>query len=290
MGAAAWLSAAPPNAPHDRAFWLTLAQKKFDLPPGETAFNLLVEMNDLVGSTDPALRDDVAYGAAASWIYRQRLLTPAQQKQVVEMWTRNLSSGIGERGTDSVFKRSFSALNLSVAAALDNTAPFLSQAEFETLLARALEYLEREQDTRGYDPLKGWIHTPAHTADLLKFLARNAKLARDAQGKVLAAVSGKCAAMGHTFAWGEDERLAQVVRSIAGRDDFDAAAFESWLAAFPVQRKQFWANAPTIDPEGFPAVQNVTAVLRATFVALSLDTDLTPAAAAARQRVLEALK
>lgn len=286
--ATAWL-AVPLDPTHDRSFWLALAQNQFELPAGENAFDLLVEMNELLGSTDPVLRDEVAYGAAARWMYRARLLTPAQQKQIVEIWVRNLSIGIGERGTDSVFRRSFSALNLSIAAALDNEAPFLSHAEFESLLGRSLEYLAAERDRRGYDPVKGWMHAPAHTADLLKFLARNPRLARESQARMLDAIAGTCADVGHTFAWGEEARLAQVVRSLVRRADFDARAFESWLALVPPQRQRVWAMAPAIDPELFTALQNLTGVLRAAFVALSLDPDLTPGATQARQRLLDVL-
>jgi hypothetical protein len=287
--ATAWLTAAPPSPGHDRAFWLSLAQNKFEVPANENAFDLLVETNELLASTDPVLRDEVAYGAAARWIYQARLLNPAQQKQIVDMWMRNLSQGIGERGTDSVFRRSFSALNLSIIAALDVEAPFLSQQEFDALLAGALDYLARERDTRGYDPAKGWIHTPAHTADLLKFLARNPRLSRRSQAAVLKGISAKCFDVGQTYAWGEDGRLAQVVRAIVRRSDLDPVAFESWLAVFPPERERLWAKAPSIDTALFPGVQNITAVLRATFVALSQDGDLTPAARDARQRILDVL-
>jgi uncharacterized protein DUF2785 len=41
------------------------------------------------------------------------------------------------------------------------------------LLAAALAYLRDERDTRGFDPAKGWIHSTAHTADLVAALARN---------------------------------------------------------------------------------------------------------------------
>ena len=37
----------------------------------------------------------------------------------------------------------------------------------------ALAYLAAELDLRGIEPRVGWIHATAHTADLLKFLARN---------------------------------------------------------------------------------------------------------------------
>lgn len=280
---------APVGDVRDRAFWLAIAEQKYAVPAGETPADLLAEMNDLVGSTDPALRDEVAYGAAVRWMYRQRLLTPEQVKSIVRMWTANLSAGLGEDGTDTVFRRSFSALNLSVAAALDNEAPFLTPAEHELLLSAALDYLARERDTRGYDRTKGWIHTPAHTADLLKFLARSPKLPADGQRRLLAAVSDKCAAVGHAFVWGEDERLAEVVRSIVRRPDLDVTGFEAWVAQFPAAHQTLWAKAPAIDPDAFPAVQNVKALLRAAFAALSADEDLSPAAVGVRQQILRAL-
>ena len=280
-------SAAPPQ--RDRAFWLAIVKTGYAVPSGETAFGLLKEMNALLASTDPVLRDDVAYGAAERWIVRQKLLTPDEQRAIMKLWTDNLASGLGESGTDSVFRRSFSALNLSLMAAVDNARPFMSNEDFDGLLARALDYLARERDVRGYDATKGWIHTPAHTADLLKFLARSSKLATAVQAQLLRAISDKCGAVGQTFAWGEDERLAQVVRSIVRRPDLDAAAFDAWISEAEQAHKQLWVKAPSIDPAKFPHVQNLKGVLRAAFTALAADSDLPPASAQARDRLLRAV-
>ena len=274
---------------HDRAFWLAIVQNKYEVPAGEDPFKLLTEMNALVGSTDPVLRDDVAYTTAARWILRKRLLTAPQQKALLAAWLDNLSAGIGERETDTVFRRSFSALNLSILAALDNDAPFLNQAEFDDFLGRTLSYLEQERDVRGYDPVKGWIHTPAHTADVLKFLARSPKLAAAAQGRILQALSARCESVGHGFTWGEDERLAQAVRSIARRTDLDASGFDAWLAQFPVKHRRLWAKGPAIDASAFPPVHNDILLLRAAFTALSADKDLSPTAEHARQQLLATL-
>ena len=281
------VSAAPPQ--RDRGFWITIVKSGYAVPDGETAFGLLKEMNALLASTDPVLRDDVAYGAAERWIVRQKLLSPDEQRAIMKLWTENLASGLGESGSDSVFRRSFSALNLSLMAAADNARPFMSNEDFDGLLARALDYLARERDVRGYDATKGWIHTPAHTADLLKFLARSPKLAAAGQAQLLRAISDKCAAVGQTFAWGEDERLAQVVRSIVRRPDLDAASFDVWIAEAEQAHKQLWVKAPSIDPAKFPYVQNLKGVLRAAFTALAADNDLTPASAQARDRLLRAV-
>jgi hypothetical protein len=267
-------SSPPPAQLRDRSFWVGIADRDFAVPEGMNAFALLLEMNELLGSPDPVLRDRVAYGAAARWIYRQRLLTPPQQTQVLAMWTRNLEAGLGERTTDSIFRRSFSALNLSILAALDNEAPFLSAQEHKAFVDRALAYFEAERDRRGYDPAKGWMHAAAHTADLLKFLARSPKLTSSAQARMLEAISQKCARFGEVFQWGEDERIAQVIRSIARRPDLDRPAFERWLAGPPVRYRELWARAPSIDPGAFAEVQNLKLVLRAAYVALSLDPNL----------------
>src|SRR5262245_49493264 len=205
-----------------REYWIAIRQNDFAVPDGAEPFPLLVEMSSLLASTDPVLRDDVAYSAAARWVYRKRLLSAAEDRQLLELWRGNLTAGIGERGTDSVLRRSFSALSLSLLAALDNEAPFMTQQDFDDTFAAALDYLEDERDTRGYDATKGWMHAAGHTADLLKFLARSPRLGKAGQRRLLDAVSDKCAAFGEVFAWGEDERLAQVVRSVARRPDLDA--------------------------------------------------------------------
>src|SRR4051812_38454929 len=74
--AAAAPAAAQP-APASRDSWIALAKGGFVVPDGRTAIDLLVEMNALLASDDPVLRDDVAYSAAERWILRDRRLSPA---------------------------------------------------------------------------------------------------------------------------------------------------------------------------------------------------------------------
>lgn len=254
-----------------RADWVALRDSNFTVPPGQTPVALLREMNALLGSTDPFLRDNVAYEAAARWIYVNGLLSAAEQREMLDMWTANLQSGLGEPDADTAFRRSFSALNLSIIAARDNAASFLSQEEFDKFLGAVLDFLDRERDTRGYDPVKGWIHAAAHTADVLKFMARSPKLVLPAQQRLLAALDRKCTTFGEVFQWGEDERLAQVIVSLAKRPDFDKAALTAWLESIKARRSALWAKPPAVDPQEFPKVQNLKLVLRAAYVALAAD-------------------
>jgi hypothetical protein len=93
------------------------------------------------------------------------------------------------------------------------------------------------------------------------------------------------ASVGNCSAWGEDERLAQVVRSLARRADLEPYVFDGWLAASARAHRELWAEAPSIDPVRFAAVQNAKLVLRSAYVALSLDASL-PAPGSSAVRAL----
>jgi hypothetical protein len=274
---------------HDKAYWRQIVQSKYAVPAGESASKLLLELSDHLGSTDPEWRDTFGYDVPAHWIYEQKLLTPDELRVLVRKWTANLRVGIGERDTDSVLLRSFSALDLSLIAAFELKQPFFERAEFEALLSAALDYLAHEKDVRGYVPGKGWHHSVAHTADLLKFLAHNRHLQTAEQKRILDAVADKIfsPAIGQ-LTHGEDERLAATVLSIVRREDFDASAFDAWLQRFAAEAKPLW-QTPELDLARFNAVQNGKNVLKSLFVALaSLDAP-SERETAARAKVLRTL-
>jgi hypothetical protein len=236
---------------HDKAFWKQIAGNKFAVPAGESITVLTRELSDLLGSPDPELRDDIAYSTLANWIYRQRIVSLEDRRALMTTWLANLKTGIGERGTDGIFRRSFSALALGVLAILDNEASYLTQTEFDRLLTAAIEYLRDERDTRGFDPAKGWMHSVAHTGDLLKFLGRNRQLRPAQQAAILAALTQKLGSVGEVLTHGEDERLARAALSIVARPDFDETGFRTWMATLAPARS---TDPPT--PASLAAAQN----------------------------------
>ncbi len=148
---------APPAAQcaHDRAFWKSIVDSNYAVPEGSDPAELIGELSDLFASRDPVLRDEYAYSITAVWIYEKRLLPPAALHRFVKQWATNLSRGLDKRGDEAVLRRSFSALGLSILAALDNDQPFLSAEEFDALLSAATRYLTTERDLRGFDPAVG---------------------------------------------------------------------------------------------------------------------------------------
>jgi len=74
------------TAPPTRSDWIALAKGGFVVPSGRTAADMLTEMNQLLGSNDPVLRDDVAFSAAERWILRDRRLSPSELRGLLRLW------------------------------------------------------------------------------------------------------------------------------------------------------------------------------------------------------------
>jgi hypothetical protein len=287
----------------DRARWVALAKNGYVVPDGRTAIDVLLEANRLLGSPDPVLRDEVAFGAAERWI-RDGKVPPADLRRLLELWMSNTLDGLPPhdaqdasrgprlRGTDDderVFKRSFSALCLSLIAARDLTTPFLEAADVGSFFDRMLDYFQRETDLRGFDPVRGWMHTVAHTSDALKFLARNPKLPLRSDVRLLAAVRAKIEAAPTVFAWGENDRLALALQSAVRRPDADPAALTGWLDHWTEQYKTLWAGGPHVNARQFALVENAKQVMRSLHTALAMEAKPTPSGDNARQAVLSAL-
>jgi len=276
-------------APPTQADWNALAKGGFVLPPGRDAGDMLVEMIPLLASTDPVLRDDVAFSAAERWIQREHRVSAAGLRRLLGLWTANLDDGVGSTGDDRVFKRSFSALSLSVIAAADLSAPFLEPREVNAFFDRVLDYFQRERDLRGFDPVHGWMHTVAHTSDTLKFLARNPRLAAGGDVRLLAAVRAKLESHDAVFAWGENDRVALALQSAVRRPDADTAALSAWTQAWVKAHQELWAHGPQVDPRRFVVIENAKQVMRSLHAALSMETAPTATGETARQALLSAL-
>jgi hypothetical protein len=261
---AAASSPAPATA-HGKEFWRAIVKAGYAVPPNEQIMPLARELSAMLASPDPELRDEFGYSILAAWIFEKRLIEPAPLRELIAEWTKNLDAGIGSTDTDAVFRRSFSALMLSVAVARDNAAPYLDAAEVKTLLAAALAYLAREKDVRGYDAAKGWMHSAAHTADLVKFLARSRHLPAGAQREILDAIAEKVRDAPVVYTFGEDQRFARAVLSIVNRADFDREVFDAWVGRVT----PLWPKTPRPDAAVVRVNQNLANLLAKLYIVLS---------------------
>lgn len=280
------LHAAPAAAAdHPLAFWKAIVEDANTPPDGADVPALSRELVGLLASPDPVRRDEIGYSVLTAWIYQKRLVEPDTIRMLMDQLITNLLQGIGERDTDGVFNRSFSALMLSVVVARDNAAPFLTERELQRVEGAALRYLDNERDVRGYDPVKGWMHSAAHTADLLKFIGRSRYVKPADQTMLLDGIGRKLAANA-VFTHGEDERFARAVLSLINRQDFDRDGFRAWVTKTTPARIE--AALPA--REQLDARQNVKNLFAKLEVLLSLDAQPSESVVAARDALRATLK
>jgi hypothetical protein len=145
---------------------------------------------------------------------------------------------------------------------------------------------------RGYTFDKGWAHSVAHTADALKFLARNPLSDAADHQRILDAMADKLTLpVLYIYIHSEDERLVSAVIDILKRETLGADAWSAWLARFEAW-KTGWP-----EPEGEVFVPTIHApwlnsknFLRSLYFRLETTPDLPASAYELKPKVLEVLK
>ena len=273
----------------DKDFWVSVARNDFRVPEGYTLANLTEILFSYLGSTDPELRDDIAYIVYANWLKRE-MYSSEELKAHVDRLLSNLDKGIGETESDTVFLRTFSILLLAEIVHNDNRKPILEADQIERILAKGLWYLDAELDPRGYIPVKGWAHALAHTADLLLVLARNRNIDESDLMEMLSATSNKIVhSTNHTYIHGEDERLANAILEILRRNLIPTDQLESWSKPFISPNGKDWKGA-YMDEERNRAFQNTRNLLRSVYLTLIAQPDDFPNRDRLTSLVFESLK
>jgi hypothetical protein len=259
----------------DKDFWVSLAHNDFQIPEGYTLENLAGILFSYLSSTDPELRDDIAYIVYANWLKRE-VVSNEELKLHVDRLLANLDKGIGETESDTVFLRSFSVLLLAEIVHNDNKKSILEKGQVRRILEKGLWYLDAEKDQRGYVPDKGWAHALAHTADLMLVLARNRNINETDLGNMLWVISVKIIhSTNHVYIHGEDERLASAVLEILRRDLLPADQVQQWMKSFTEPDGRDWKGA-YVDEQRNYAFQNTRNLLRSVYVALVSQPDEFP--------------
>lgn len=255
----------------DRTFWHSVMNTQFEPPTGTRIDDLTPELLDYLDSPDPVLRDEIAYETLTSWITGGRY-SPEQLRHFADRWVANLAYGIGETDTVNIFRRSFSALMLSIIVYYDWKQPFMTEEEFSELLESALTYCHEERDVRGYDETLGWMHSPAHTADLLKFSVRNPKSDLDAHRRILDAVAAKVTDARRTvFTHSEYERLAWVPMEVLKRGS--QVDWKAWLDLFAEVKRQDTGQQTV---EYHAMYQNTKHFLRSVYFGVAYQQEVNP--------------
>ncbi|MRS02991.1 DUF2785 domain-containing protein, partial [bacterium] len=210
---------------------------EFKVPAEGKALDYLPGLMTNLGSTDSELREnslDVLWTWIAQSQYNDNdLISIAQQTAA------NLTEGLGESETDSVFLRAFSALILAATLEVDITRreqglPVLfNETQIRSWLEISLKLLVEEKDLRGFVQGKGWAHCAAHTGDLLGDFAIHPCLGQQDLEEILNSLQVRVTTpVKHVFIHNEEERLCGVVMNILQRDLVPEDFFKKWFESF----------------------------------------------------------
>ncbi|MBT9597060.1 MAG: DUF2785 domain-containing protein [Vitreoscilla sp.] len=173
---------------------------------------------------DPVLRDELAFEALSHWM-RSKQLPPDTVRDIADRLQPQLIAADPQG-----FAAPFAALVLAEVARVDRLAPLFSAHRRQALVDAAAGYLAGVRDYRGFDPRQGWRHGVAHAADLAMQLALNPLLDKPQLDTLLRAVQAQALASGgHSYIFGEGERLARPVIFAARRGLHSAADWSGWF-------------------------------------------------------------
>ncbi|MEX0429485.1 DUF2785 domain-containing protein [Nocardioides sp. DS6] len=250
------------------SYWEEVHATGLAVPSDRPLDELTAELTRMLGDPDPQLRDALAYPTLTTWIARgvyDDLLSGLGDGMAA-----GLTVDLGETDTDTVFRRSFSALVLGACIARDNSRPLVAGGKILEWGDRIATWLLRERDLRGFVPGKGWAHAMAHGADALGSLAASPHLSTPELTVVLDVVADRILARSDTvLVHGEPDRLASATVAVLRRNLVPLSVLEPWVnrigavAATP-------STAAGRDP--YLVTANAESFLRALYLQLALGT------------------
>lgn len=210
------------------AYWQQVIQQGHRVPPDRPLDDLTGELTAMLGDPDPRVREEIALATLGTWIH-QGVYDELLPGLGAGMCT-GLTVGLGEHGTDTVFRRSYSALVLTECIERDTRMRLVSADDVLSWGDRLSSWFVREQDLRGFLPGHGWAHAIAHGADAIGALARSPHLGANELTVLLDVIADRLVLPTEEFfVAGEADRLALAVMHVLRRDLLDIKLIEPWV-------------------------------------------------------------
>ncbi|PUA80484.1 DUF2785 domain-containing protein [Nocardioides currus] len=247
-------------------YWQDVLSKGLAVPEDRPLDDLTAELTTMLGSPDPEQRDGTAYPALSTWI--DRGVYDDLLAGLGDGMAAGLTVGLGEVGTDSVFRRSFSVLALAECLARDNEKLLLPSARVFDWGDRVASWYLRERDVRGFVPGKGWAHAIAHGADAIGVLAQSPYFATNELTVFLDVLADRLLDLdsGLLLA-GEPDRMAAATMQILRRNVVSLKVLEPWIHRIAAGANPFGSSG---EHDPFERAGNPQAYLRALHVQLTL--------------------
>ncbi|MEZ0581184.1 DUF2785 domain-containing protein [Nocardioides sp. MH1] len=247
--------------------WRHVSAADFRVPPERRLADLTEELTELLGTPDSEQRE-LALAVLCTWVERGVYddLLPGLGDGIAT----GLLTGLGERDTDSVFRRSFSALVVAEVIDRDSRRPRVNRAKVHEWGDRLATWFLMERDERGYVEGHGWAHAIAHGADALGALARSPHCGPGELLVVLDVIGDRVTRKNPATVWysGEADRLAMTTLHVLRRGLVPDELVEPWLERIADAARP--RRDATDGEDVYRQTGNAAAFLRALYLQLAL--------------------
>lgn len=246
-------------------YWTQVKARGMRVPEDRPLDDLTAELTTFLGSPDPAIRDGLAYAALSAWIGQgtyDDLLAGLGDGMAA-----GLSVGLGESGTESVFRRSFSVLVLTECITRDNIVQRLPSATLLDWGDRVASWILRERDLRDYVPGSGWAHAVTHGADAIGALAKSRYFGINELTVLLDVIADRLLLpTDGRFQASEPDRLALATMSVLRRNRVPMNVLEPWIRRIAAVA----SSPPYVDRNPHLTTGDAEAFLRSLYLQLSI--------------------
>ena len=251
-------------------YWDKVQATGLAVPSDRPLDELTAELTRMLGDTDPELREGIARPTLTTWIHRG--VYDDLLGGLGDGMATGLGVGLGESGTDSVFRRTASAVVLAACVARDNERPLVPGGKVLEWGDRIATWLLRERDLRGFVVGKGWAHAVAHGADAIGTLARSPHFATPELTVLLDVIADRVVALTDDhFTHGEPDRLAAGTVEVLRRNLVPLSVAEPWVARIAgVAALDTRRDPLDVSEDPYRVRGNAEAFLRSLYLLLSL--------------------
>ncbi len=246
-------------------YWKLVLERGLEVPTDRPLDELTAELTRMLGSTDPDVRDGTAYPALGTWIDRgvyDELITGLGDGMVA-----GLGIGLGETGTDTVFRRAFSVLVLATVIDRDRSQRLVPSEKVLRWGDQIFSWYLRERDLRAHVPGKGWAHAVAHGADALGVLAGSPHFGKNELTVLLDVLVDRLVTIDEPLLCGEPDRMALAAMAVLRRNLVPASVVEPWISRVAAHANAF-SDRSVAEPYG--PTNNAQQLLRAIYLQLAV--------------------